>query len=40
MKKLMAAKAKVKDFVDLRFVDHLKKTGFINQLYSQRQIAK
>ncbi len=35
-----AANAKVKDFVDLRFVDHLKKTGFINQLYSQRQLAK
>ncbi len=35
-----AAKAKVKDFVDLRFVDHLKKTGFISQLYSPRQVAK
>lgn len=28
-----AAKAQVEDFVDLRFVDELKKTGFIDQLY-------
>jgi hypothetical protein len=31
-----AAKAKVEDFVDLRFVDELKKTGFINKLYGRR----
>lgn len=31
-----AAKAKVEDFVDLRFVDELKKTGFIDQLYGRR----
>jgi NitT/TauT family transport system substrate-binding protein len=28
-----AAKAKVEDFVDLRFVDELKKSGFIDALY-------
>lgn len=31
-----AAKAKAEDFVDLRFVDELKKTGFIDQLYGRR----
>jgi len=31
-----AAKAKVEDFVDLRFVDELKKSGFINELYGKR----
>ena len=30
-----AAKAKVEDFVDLRFVDELKKTGFIDALYKR-----
>jgi NitT/TauT family transport system substrate-binding protein len=30
-----AAKAKVEDFVDLRFVDELKKTGFVNKLYGR-----
>jgi ABC-type nitrate/sulfonate/bicarbonate transport system substrate-binding protein len=30
-----AAKAKVEDFVDLRFVDELKKNGFINKLYGR-----
>jgi len=31
-----AAKAKVKDFVDLRFVKELKKTGFVDRLYGRR----
>lgn len=31
-----AAKAKAEDFVDLRFVDELKKSGFIDQLYGRR----
>jgi NitT/TauT family transport system substrate-binding protein len=30
-----ATKAKVEDFVDVRFVDELKKTGFIDSLYSR-----
>ncbi|HXF76156.1 MAG TPA: ABC transporter substrate-binding protein [Methylomirabilota bacterium] len=31
-----AAKAKAEDFVDLRFVDELKKSGFIEKLYRKR----
>ena len=31
-----AAKAKAEDFVDLRFVDELKKSGFIEKLYGRR----
>ncbi len=31
-----AAKAKAEDFVDLRFVDQLRKTGFIDKLYGRR----
>jgi NitT/TauT family transport system substrate-binding protein len=31
-----AARAKVEEFVDLRFVDELKRTGFIDQLYGRR----
>jgi NitT/TauT family transport system substrate-binding protein len=31
-----AAKAKAEDFVDLRFVDDLKKSGFIEKLYGKR----
>jgi NitT/TauT family transport system substrate-binding protein len=31
-----AAKAKVEDFVELRFVDELKKTGFVDKLYGRR----
>jgi NitT/TauT family transport system substrate-binding protein len=31
-----AAKARVEDFVDLRFVDELKKSGFINKLYGRQ----
>jgi NitT/TauT family transport system substrate-binding protein len=31
-----AAKAKAEDFVDLRFVDQLKKSGFIEKLYGKR----
>ena len=31
-----AAKAKAEDFVDLRFVDELKKDGFIEKLYGKR----
>jgi len=32
-----ASKAKVEDFVDLRFVDELKKTGFIDALYKSER---
>jgi NitT/TauT family transport system substrate-binding protein len=31
-----AAKAKVEDFVELRFVDELKKNGFVDKLYGRR----
>jgi NitT/TauT family transport system substrate-binding protein len=31
-----AAKAKVEDFVELRFVDELKKSGFVDKLYGRR----
>lgn len=31
-----AAKAKAEDFVDLRFVDQLRSSGFINKLYGRR----
>jgi hypothetical protein len=31
-----AAKAKAEDFVELRFVDELKKSGFIQKLYGKR----
>jgi ABC-type nitrate/sulfonate/bicarbonate transport system substrate-binding protein len=31
-----AAKAKVEDFVDLRFVDQLRSTGFIEKLYGRK----
>lgn len=31
-----AAKAKVEDFVELRFVDELRKTGFVDKLYGRR----
>jgi len=31
-----AAKAKAEDFVDLRFVEELKKTGFVDKLYGRR----
>ena len=31
-----AANAKAEDFVDLRFVDELKKSGFIEKLYGKR----
>ena len=32
-----AAKAKVDDFVDVRFVDELRKTGFIDSLYGRER---
>ena len=32
-----ATKAKVEDFVDLRFVDELKKSGFIDLLYNRER---
>lgn len=35
-----AAKAKPEDFVELRFVDHLKQSGFINQLYGQSHLSR
>jgi NitT/TauT family transport system substrate-binding protein len=35
-----AANAKVDDFVDLRFVDELKKSGFIANLYSTSQVSR
>jgi ABC-type nitrate/sulfonate/bicarbonate transport system substrate-binding protein len=31
-----AAKAKAEDFVELRFVDELKKSGFVDKLYGRR----
>jgi ABC-type nitrate/sulfonate/bicarbonate transport system substrate-binding protein len=31
-----AAKAKVEDFVDLRFVDEMKKSGFVDKLYGRK----
>jgi hypothetical protein len=31
-----AAKAKAEDFVDLRFVDRLRSSGFIDKLYGRR----
>jgi len=31
-----AAKAKVEDFVELRFVDEIRKTGFVDKLYGRR----
>ncbi|HWO41439.1 MAG TPA: ABC transporter substrate-binding protein [Candidatus Eisenbacteria bacterium] len=33
-----AAKAKVEDFVELKFVDELRKSGFIAKLYGERQV--
>lgn len=35
-----AAKAKVEDFVNLRFVNELKKSGFIDRLYNRGQVKK
>ena len=35
-----AAQAKVEDFVDLRFVDQLKKSGFIDKLYADSQMSR
>jgi len=35
-----AVKANVQDFVDLRFVEELKKTGFVDRLSGQRQIGR
>jgi hypothetical protein len=32
-----ASKAKVDDFVDTRFVDELRKTGFIDLLYNRER---
>ena len=32
-----AAKAKVDDFVELRFVDEMKKSGFVDKLYGRRR---
>jgi ABC-type nitrate/sulfonate/bicarbonate transport system substrate-binding protein len=34
--KAAKAKAEAEDFVDLRFVDELKKSGFIEKLYGKR----
>jgi hypothetical protein len=31
-----AAKAKVEDMVELRFVDEMRKTGFVDKLYGRR----
>jgi hypothetical protein len=31
-----AAKAKVEDFVELRFVEELRKSGFVDKLYGRR----
>jgi NitT/TauT family transport system substrate-binding protein len=35
-----AAKAKAEDFVDLRFVDQLKKSGFIDNLYGRAHVSR
>jgi ABC-type nitrate/sulfonate/bicarbonate transport system substrate-binding protein len=35
-----AAQAKVDDFVDLRFVDELKKSGFIAKLYGSSRVSR
>ncbi|HYY24398.1 MAG TPA: hypothetical protein VE689_02825, partial [Candidatus Udaeobacter sp.] len=35
-----AAKAKAEDFVDLRFVDQLKKSGFIDKLYGGTHVSR
>ena len=35
-----AARAKADDFVDLRFVDQLKKSGFIDKLYTSSQVSR
>lgn len=35
-----AAHAKAEDFVDLRFVDQLKKSGFVNKLYGDTHISR
>jgi hypothetical protein len=31
-----AAKAKAEDFVELRFVDEMRKSGFVDKLYGRR----
>jgi hypothetical protein len=31
-----AKKAKVEDFVELRFVDEMRKSGFVDKLYGRR----
>jgi len=31
-----AAKTKVDDFVELRFVDEMRKSGFVDKLYGRR----
>jgi hypothetical protein len=35
-----AARAKVDDFVDLRFVEELKKSGFITKLYGTSSVSR
>ena len=35
-----AAKVKAEDFVDLRFVDDLKRSGFIEKLYGRDKMSK
>ncbi len=35
-----AAQAKPEDFVDLRFVDHLKQSGFFSQLYGPNRLSR
>jgi ABC-type nitrate/sulfonate/bicarbonate transport system substrate-binding protein len=35
-----AAKAKAEDFVDLRFVKNLKRSGFIDKLYGRAQMSR
>jgi len=34
-----AAKAKPQEFLDLRFVDNLKKNGFIDRLYGRTNVS-
>jgi hypothetical protein len=35
-----AAKAKAQEFVDLRFVDKLKQSGFLERLYGAQKVSK
>ena len=36
VQQVIAGKAKPEDFVDLRFVDEMKKSGFVDKLYGRK----